>query len=616
MTRKPTAYILLLVTACALLAGCGRSVSDADRLLARIDSLADVDPDSADLLLKPTPSPSLKGWEKDEVALLLRIKVDDKLYRPVTHYRDTILQLVSYFEQHPKVLPSVLGSTGPALPYLYAGRIFADLGDAPQALDYYQRALDAQPAGQMENGKWKIENEDARRLAKQRGLLHSLIGETFYFQGLYREAIVTLKKANNYAIFAGDTLGQIFNYRDIAEDYKNLMQTDSSMLFYDHALTLARQSHNITICNDVMAQMARLHISLGNYVDAKKFIFPALHHLDSADISSTYSIASKIYKYEGKHDSALFCYNKLLKFGNIYGKRYAHRELSELAMQHSDLHVATEHFRQYKLLDDSIRVRDNAEVVSRMHAAYNYQQQEHKAQQLELSNARKQHSISIILFCTVFAAVGIFHYIKRVHRKQQRMAQKIEKLQHKLDKRDNVYHLEAWESQVKDYENKIRELLAQMDSSKQERLNLQAQIGKLEDEKRTLEYMIRRVSKTEDMRKEAHEALAETSIYKHFERIAMEQEKPASDEKWKELKELLETNYLPEFKDNIQNLCTMSEHEYRMCLLFKCGFKKARIARILLIDRSAISHAFSRLYQRTTGKKGSSEDWEKIIDVL
>ena len=156
MNRKPTAYILLLVAACALLAGCGRSVSDADRLLARIDSLADVDPDSADVLLKPTPSPSMKGEEKDEVALLLRIKVDDKLYRTVTHYRDTILQLVSYFEQHPKVLPSVLGSTGPALPYLYAGRIFADLGDAPQALDYYQRALDVQPAGQMENGKWKM----------------------------------------------------------------------------------------------------------------------------------------------------------------------------------------------------------------------------------------------------------------------------------------------------------------------------------------------------------------------------------------------------------------------------------------------------------------------------
>ena len=206
MNRKPTAYILLLVTACALLAGCGRSVSAADRLLARIDSLADVDPDSADVLLKPAPSPSPKGEEKDEVALLLRIKVDDKLYRPVTHYRDTILQLISYFEQHPKVLPSVLGSTGPALPYLYAGRIFADLGDAPQALDYYQRALDVQPARQMEKGKLRIENEDARRLAKQRGLLHSFIGTQFFYQDLHDEAIASFQEANHWAELAQDTM--------------------------------------------------------------------------------------------------------------------------------------------------------------------------------------------------------------------------------------------------------------------------------------------------------------------------------------------------------------------------------------------------------------------------
>ena len=130
-----------------------------DGQLARIESLADVNPDSADVLLIYTPSPSLKGGEK-EVWELLRIKIDDKLYRTVTHYRDTILQLIDYFERHPRVLPRLLGSTGPALPYLYAGRIYSDLGDAPQALDYYQRALDVQPAGQMENGKLKM-----RRLA-------------------------------------------------------------------------------------------------------------------------------------------------------------------------------------------------------------------------------------------------------------------------------------------------------------------------------------------------------------------------------------------------------------------------------------------------------------------
>ena len=107
--------------------------------------------------LSPLPTGEGQG-----VGLLLRIKVDDKLYRPITHYRDTILQLVDYFEQHPRVLPRLLGKTGPALPYLYAGRVFADLGDAPQALDYYQSALDVMHDGQIENGEWKIE---MRRLA-------------------------------------------------------------------------------------------------------------------------------------------------------------------------------------------------------------------------------------------------------------------------------------------------------------------------------------------------------------------------------------------------------------------------------------------------------------------
>ena len=178
------------------------------------------------------------------MALLLRIKVDDKLYRPVTHYRDTILQLVSYFEQHPKVLPSVLGSTGPALPYLYAGRIFADLGDAPQALDYYQRALDAQPAGQMENGKMKIENEESRRLAKQRGLILSQIGEQFYYQELYGNALITYQKALCIAELTKDTISIIFKCRDIAEQYKFLDKPDSSLWFYEKALDYAKKNDN------------------------------------------------------------------------------------------------------------------------------------------------------------------------------------------------------------------------------------------------------------------------------------------------------------------------------------------------------------------------------------
>ena len=290
---------LILMTVCS----CNTRKGAADNLLARIDSLADVNPDSADILLSRSPLLRAGGVRggSDKARLLLRIKTDDKLYRPVTHYRDTILQLIDYFEHHPKVLPSLLGSTGPALPYLYAGRIFADLGDAPQALDYYQQALDVQPDIPSSIGK----SSEELSLAKQRGLLHSFIGTIFIYQNLYDEAITNMHKANYWAGICKDTLDIIFNLRDIAEQYKLLGINDSSLFYYEKSLELANISKNVGMQNELMAQLSSLYIRQGNYRLAKLYIQPSLENVDSDDITSIYCIASKIYKHAGHNDSAL-----------------------------------------------------------------------------------------------------------------------------------------------------------------------------------------------------------------------------------------------------------------------------------------------------------------------
>ncbi len=365
-----------------LLAACGRRATDAERLLARIDSLADVNPDSADMLLKPTPIPSLKGRENEEVCKLLRIKTDDKLYRPVTHYRDTILQLIDYFEHHPKVLPSLLGSTGPALPYLYAGRIFADLGDAPQALDYFQQALNVQPATPSPSGSVG----EGARLAKQRGLILSQIGEQFYFQGLYRDALAIFQEALCLAEQSNDTISIIFKNRDIAEQHKFLEKPDSSLYYYKKALEYATDYGDINRITELNSQMARLYKDQGQYHLARKYMQPAIDNLDSLNISSTYSILSDIYKNTNKFDSAYIYYNKLLQYGNIYGKYNAYKGLCELQLRKGDLKTAFTNFNQYKLLDDSIQEMDKAEMVARMHAAYNYQKHVKEAQRLKEAN--------------------------------------------------------------------------------------------------------------------------------------------------------------------------------------------------------------------------------------
>ena len=558
MNRKPTAYILLLVTACALLAGCGRSVSDADRLLARIDSLADVDPDSADLLLKPTPSPSLKGGEK-EVWELLHIKIDDKLYRPVTHYRDTILQLVSYFEQHPKVLPSVLGSTGPALPYLYAGRIFADLGDAPQALDYYQRALDAQPARQMENGKMRIENEDARRLAKQRGLLHSFIGTQFYYQDLFENALKSYKQADLWARLVSDTLGMIFNNRDIAEQFKYLNQNDSSLFYYQKAHYYAYAINDQKRIAEISSQIGSLYKQKGMYSQARAYMQPAIDHFDSLNISSTYSILAELHIKTNQLDSAKFYLSELLSHGNLYGKRYAYKELSKMAMNSGSIHEAWSYLKLFEMTDDSIRARDNAETIARMHAAYNYQKHEREAQQLKAKNDRMR--VYLLLLSSAVVVMLLLAGLVAVRRRYKRQL-------------------------------------------------VQSNMGKTD----LLRYSYEQ--KTEQQKLSEREQVAGSTIYAAIQsHLGKAGDVPLSDDEWEQLHQTVNAVY-PNFREKLTSLTPMNNFEYQVCLLLKIGVKPSDIASLTAHSRESVTSSRRRLYEKAMKKSGKPSDWDALVTIL
>lgn len=603
-------YLLVGLTAC-------QQHHPYNNQLARIDSLADVNPDSADILLRAIPDSALKKGDEnlERVRLLLRIKTDDKLYRPVIHYRDTILQLVDYFEHHPKVLPYLLGSTGPALPYLYAGRIFADLGDAPQALDYYQQALDVQPDIPSPIGK----SREELSLAKQRGLILSQIGEQFYFQGLYSESLNSYKEANKWAIYANDTLDIIFNYRDIAEQYKFLNINDSSLLYYQTALNLSTKSYNVNMQNDVMSQIASLYIRLAKFKEAKNYIQPALQNIDSADITSTYGIASKVYKHEGKKDSSVFCYNKLLKHGNLVGRSFAYKELAELALKDNDAISAYHYLILFKKSDDSVQSKVNAETVARMHAAYNYQKHKQKAADLELANTKKLNTINIILLSFIMAVIAAFFFFRSLVHRQKIADQRLMELNAKLEEQSTIGNDEELKVKVAKYEKEIAALSHQLQETDNDRLSIRTEleslISKLSDEKIALEHAFRRASNRQKNQEEAVFSFSETSIYIFFAQSAKEK-KVVPAEKWAEFIASAETNYFREFKNNLTNLCRISEHEYKMCLLFKSGFSKADIAKLLLIDRSAVGHAFARMYARSTKHKGTVSDWEKILLVL
>lgn len=557
MTRARHFLILLLCASLlAAIAGCSSRGNSPDNLLARIDSLADVNPDSADQLLKAAPVSSLKGEENERVRLLLRIKTDDKLYRPVTQYRDTILQLVDYFEHHRKVLPSLLGTTGPALPYLYAGRIFADLGDAPQALDYYQRALDVQPLTPLHIREGQ---EGVTRLVKQRGLLYSFIGETMYYQCLYSESVASFQESFHYAGLIKDTLDMIYTLRDIAEQYKFLDSNDSSLLYYKKALSLAVSSHNTKMRNDVMAQIASLYIKTNNFDSAYYYIKPSLQKIDTADITATYSIASKIYKHRGNIDSTLICYNKLLLYGNLDGKYFAHKELSHYYLLHNDTRKAFQHIQSFITYDDTIKAYRNAETVARMHAAYNYQKHERETARLQESNAQMRFWLLLSVLSLVI--VGALLLIALISRR---------------------------------YRNKLRK----------------SSMSKLDLLRLSHEHY------PEGREAKALSEVRNTPIYETIQKCIQEGSGSVlTEEDWQSLHKVVNGAF-SNFEEKLRGLVSLNEQEYRICLLTKIDVKPVHIAQLTARSREAITSSRRRLYQKATNTKGKPQDWDEIVRLL
>lgn len=124
-------------------------------------------------------SASQESKEAQMYYQLLTIKARDKAY--ITHTSDSlILEVLHYYEKKKdkKHLPEA---------YYYAGRIYRDLGDAPQALEYFFKAIDVSSACMN------------YRLTSR---IYSQIGTLYLYQEVYDKAHDVFVKAYQYDILA------------------------------------------------------------------------------------------------------------------------------------------------------------------------------------------------------------------------------------------------------------------------------------------------------------------------------------------------------------------------------------------------------------------------------
>lgn len=584
--------LLLLILLLACFYGCGNK--PYPRTMQIADSLVNTYPDSALALLEQLTGSIERESEATQMYYqLLTVKAKDKAYKP--HTSDSIIkQVVSYYEiQKDKAhLPEAL---------YYAGRIYHDLNDAPQALDYYQKA--------MENSS---ENTDYRLMT----LIYYQAGMLYLYQHIFGKSLDAFKKAYRYAILSKNNTLIVYNLREIGRAYTGLNNVDSTLYYYEKAEETAVKDNNTYLAGILNQEMAGIYTQLKEYTKA----FAAIQKSLCTSKRSTppyYATLADLYYETGKIDSARFYYSQLCSIGNYYQKQGSYKGLSKITRQEGKLAEALALIDKYHEYTDSINKTMNAEAVHKVNALYNYQLREKENYNLKNTAHKQEIWITTLLystFCLLFIIIagGIIYRLQK-KRKEIQAERQQDKLKRIAD--EQYYNSQQY---VTKNEQRITALKEKLQDAENKKNELEKDLQ--ETEKYLLELTNKQIEAKQKIHILSEKAFKESQIYKDFYHVAgmpnyekTSEKAKLSEADWEEMTIAIDSAY-DNFTQRLQYLYPkLSENELRICILLKISIPPLGIANLVSRSKQAVTSSRKKLYERVHNKPGTPGLWDEFI---
>ena len=550
------------------------------------DSLIHNNPDSAVILLEELKrSMAFEPQATQMYYQLLTIKAKDKAY--ITHTSDSLIKtVVKYYEERKdrERLPET---------YYYAGRVYRDLGDAPQALEYLQKAIESTK-----------DCTDYRLISR----IYSQTGTLYLYQDTYDQALEVFRKAYQYCLSDKDSIGMVYSLRDIGRTFTTLNCADSALYYYKGALKYAEQIHNNHLVGVVQAELSGLYIQLEMYPEAFTAIQCSNKYIKGHNIAPFYAILADYYYYTNLLDSATFYYTQTASFDDLYQKQGSYKGLGNIARKKGQYKEAMEYFDKYLIYTDSIKDITNTETIRKMQSLYNYQLKEKENSKLQRQAANyKLWNILLIfsLLSLVFLFIAYHQFRKKKEQQQLVKQERIKQIQKERYAQSNTY-LEKNKEQIKEVELSLHKAEIEKDQLRQDLLKAQ---------KSLIEKTNEQITATQRVQKQSELALKHSDIYKKFHFAVQGSDEKIGNDDWKELMCAVDEAY-NQFTTRLLELYPMKTIEIQVCVLIKIGLSPAQIAFITIRSRQAISSIRKRLYSKVMGKDGTPEQWDNFINTF
>ena len=558
---------------------CGQQAADRD--IAAADSLSEAAPQRAMMLIDSLEGESTMSKSRHMKLLLLKAKARNKLAMPMS--TDSSKYIADYFDKHGD-------SNERMLAYYILGCAYFDGKDAPMSLQYFQKAA----------AKADTTDSSCDFLTLHR--IHVWSAEILKNQRAISDAFHENSLAFKYAMKAKDTLSAIITYEQKANIYSKQYLIDSVISIREKLYGLYSKYGYKREAAYSLGPLIDIYAKNGNISKAK-------HALDVYEKMSGrfdkygnikkglevhYAIKGYYYLSINDYDSARLCFDKCLKttsnYPNDFG--YSYEGLTELYKKLHRPDSVAKYSELTRQMTDSIYARMSTEHLQQMQAMYNYNRYRQTAEEAEKDALRTKYISIIIIMAIMAAAIGgalaVRTYIMRKRRARvneikeyKRKISELKKVRRELDILTENRQTRM-ESLIKEKEEEI-ERLQKEKAEYEKNKDIAARMTPFADEPVVI--LLRRHAEKEHVMMSGEERKMLISLFDSYEEISR-------------LKAVL------------------SESEYELCLLVKLGFAPSQISLLTGRSRSDITNIRKRLYNRITGKDGSSRDFDKFIKSL
>lgn len=485
------------------------------------------------------------------------------------------------------------------LAHYLLGRAYHEAGEAPMALQCYQKAIDCADT--------LSDSCDFPQLCR----VYSQTDAVLYEQGLYQEELPEIEEAFKYAMIGGDTLAALLAYEQKGKVYQKLGMADSCLDVFERVAAMYTQYHYPTFAAIVLGRTLETLIGTGQYNKAWKYL--KTYETESGLFDACQNIAKGreiFYYYKGllflhddQLDSAEHYFRKELHDARDYNNQNAGSLGLTAIYKKRNIPDSTAKYYQYAYaMNDSVYLGRTSEIVAKTRGIYNYSRNQELARQAEKEAARNR---SIWQWGGCFALflilVGI-HIIYRIRNERQKALLNYEQSMQKVIS----IKKEIWQAK-----QDIQVLQTHKDASVELIAEKEKRIKSLETE------LFRHRQDTQKVSRERGLSDAEKNLRKNadYQYLISNINKGQSvtAEQWNLLEELLRQHFPYCYELLAAKRHLLTSDEYKTYILIRLHVLPSLISHIICKSEGSVTNIRIRLLKKLFNREGKAAEFDKTI---